>query len=61
MPVRIRIIVIASAIIELAWLKKERRKKEDRRFGHLATCRCGTPVMVSSNPNSLDADENTRE
>ena len=28
-PVRVRIIVIASAIIELTWLKEERRKKID--------------------------------
>ena len=54
------VIVIASAIIVLAWLK-ERKKEEDRRFGRLATCRCGTPAMVSSNVNDLVADENTRE
>ena len=39
----------------------ERKKEEDRRFGRLATCRCGTPAMVSSNVNDLVADENTRE
>ena len=54
---RVWVIVIASAIIVLAWLK-ERKKEEDRR---LATCRCGTPAMVSSNVNDLVADENTRE
>ena len=57
---RVWVIVIASAIIVLAWLK-ERKKEEDRRFGRLATCRCGTPAMVSSNVNDLVADENTRE
>ena len=57
------VFVIASAIIVLAWLKerKKERKKEDRRFGRLATCRCGTPAMVSSNVKDLVADENTRE
>ena len=45
----------------LAERKKERKKEEDRRFGRLATCRCGTPAMVSSNVNDLVADENTRE
>ena len=54
------VIVIASAIIVLAWLK-ERKKEEDRRFGRLVTCRCGTPAMVSSNANDLVDDENTRE
>ena len=60
---RVWVIVIALAIIVLAWLirKKERKKEEDRRFGRLATCRCGTPAMVSSNVNDLVADENTRE
>ena len=61
---RVWVIVIASAIIVLAWLKerkKERKEEEDRRFGRLATCRCGTPAMVSSNVNDLVADENTRE
>ena len=57
---RVWVIVIASAIIVLAWLK-ERKKEEDRRFGRLATCRCGTPAMVSSNVDDLVADENTRE
>ena len=57
---RVCVIVIASAIIVLAWLK-ERKKEEDRRFGRLATCRCGTPAMVSSNVNDLVADENTQE
>ena len=63
LPVRVRIIVIASAILELTWLKEERRrrKKKDRRFDCLETCRCGTPAMVSSNANSLFTDENTRE
>ena len=32
-----------------------------KRFGRLATCRCGTPAMVSSNANDLVADESTRE
>ena len=45
----------------LAERKKERKKEEDRRFDRLATCRCGTPAMVSSNVNDLVADENTRE
>ena len=63
------ITVSASAIIELAWLKKERnkqerkkeRKKEDRRFGRLANYRLGTPVMISISADSLVVDENTRE
>ena len=62
------ITVSASAIIELAWLKKERnkqrkkeRKKEDRRFGRLANFRLGTPVMISISADSLVVDENTRE
>ena len=33
----------------------------DRRFGRLANYRCGTPVMISINANSLVVDENTRE
>ena len=45
----------------LAERKKERKKEEDRRYGRLATCRCGTPAMVSSNVNDLVTDENTRE
>ena len=59
---RVWVIVIASAIIVLAWLKERKKeRKKDRRFGRLATCRCGTPAMVSSNVNDLVADENTRE
>ena len=59
---RVWVIVIASAIIVLAWRKERKRKKEEeRRFGRLATCRCGTPAMVSSNVKDLVADENTRE
>ena len=61
---RAGITVSASAILELAWLKKERkkeRKKEDRRFGRLANYRFGTPVIFSINANSLVVDENTRE
>ena len=59
---RVWVIVIASAIIVLAWLKERKKEEEeDRRFGRLATCRCGTPAMVSSNANDLVADENTRE
>ena len=58
---RVWVIVIASAIIVLAWLKERKKEEEDRRFGRLATCRCGTPAMVSSNVDDLVADENTRE
>ena len=41
--------------------ERKKKEEEDRRFGRLATCRCGTPAMVSSNANDLVADENTRE
>ena len=59
---RVWSIVIASVVIELAWLKERRKKEEeDRRFGRLATYRCGTPAMVSGNANTLVAHENTRE
>ena len=46
--------------IVLSWLKKKARKKIDD-LACLATCRCITPAMVSSNANSLLADENTQE
>ena len=59
---RVWSIVIASVVIELAWLKeKKKEEEEDRRFGRLATYRCGTPAMVSGNANTLVAHENTRE
>ena len=45
---RVRIIVIASVIIAVALLKKERKKKQHK-FAGLATCQCGTSVMLSSN------------
>ena len=56
-------------IIELAWLKEEEerkkeeeeRKKEDRRFGPFSDLPMWHSAMVSSNANSLFADENTRE
>ena len=51
--VRSKVIVIALAVIVLACLKKI----DD--LARLPTCRCGTPAMVSSSTNSLDADENT--
>ena len=40
---------------------ERKKKEEDRRFGRLATYRCGTPAMVSGNANTLVAHENTRE
>ena len=58
---RVWVIVITSAIIVLAWMKERKKEEKDRRFGRLATCRCGTPAMVSSNVDDLVADENTRE
>ena len=39
----------------------EETEKQDRRFAHLATCRCGALVVLSSNAKSLVTDENTRE
>ena len=49
-------------IVELAWLKEEEeRKKEDRRFGPFSDLPMWHSAMVSSNANSLFADENTRE
>ena len=36
-------------------------EKEDRRFAHLVTCRCGASVVLSSNAKSLVTDENTEE
>ena len=52
-------------IIELAWLKEEEeeeeRKKEDRRFGPFSDLPMWHSAMVSSNANSLFANENTRE
>ena len=30
-------------------------------LARLATCQCSTPAMVTSNANSLVADENTRD
>ena len=54
--------VIASVIIELAWLKEEEERKNIDDLARLATCRCGTHRWSSySNANSLFADENTRE
>ena len=38
-----------------------RRKKEDRRFGPFSDLPMWHSAMVSSNANSLFADENTRE
>ena len=45
----------------LAERKKKEEEEDDRRFGRLATYRCGTPAMVSGNANTLVAHENTRE
>ena len=36
-------------------------ENQDRRFAHLATCRCGASAVLSSNGKSLVIDENTRE
>ena len=54
-----------SATIVLAWLKERKKKKERRKkkkdndLASLATCRWGTPALVSSNTNNHVADENT--
>ena len=61
---RIWLIVIASVIIELAWLKEEEEEEEeeeDRRFAPFSDLPMWHSAMVSSNANSLFADENTRE
>ena len=41
--------------------ERRRRKKEDRRFGPFSDLPMWHSAMVSSNANSLFADENTRE
>ena len=52
--------LIASVNIAVALLKNM-TEKEDRRFAHLATCRCGASAVLSSNAQSLVTDENTGE
>ena len=50
----ISIVVIASAVIVLAWLRKE-RNKESQKIDDLlilATCQFGTSVMLSDEGNS---------
>ena len=39
--------------------RKEERKKEDRQFAHLATCRSGTLVILSSKVNGPVAHGST--
>ena len=54
--------MIASAIIVLAWLKKEETRKKMYYYAtppSVSISRCGTPAKVSCNANSLVADENT--
>ena len=36
----------------------EETEKQDRRFTHLATCRCDASTVLSSNAKSLVTDEN---
>ena len=42
-------------------LGKEKNRRWDSWFAHLATCRCGTSAMLSDIANSLVTDENTGE
>ena len=56
MPIRVRIIVIAAAVIELAWLKNQNQKIVES--ARLTACRFGTSVMFFTNANSRVSDEN---
>ena len=54
--VRVRIVVIASTVIVLAWLKdtEERRRKESQKIEDLPvleTCRSGTLAILFSKDN----------
>ena len=45
---------IASAVIKLAWLQKERKKKRSQKIDNLlvlATCQSGSLVMLSGEVN----------
>ena len=60
-------VVIASAVIVLAWLTvtltEERRKKESQKIDDLpvlATCQSGTSAMLSSTSNGPIAHGSTR-
>ena len=60
MPLRVQIIVIASGIIVLAWLKNQNQNQKQKivESARLTTCRFGTSVMFFTNANSLVSDEN---
>ena len=50
----VSIVVIASAIIKLAWLQKERKKKRSQKIDNLlvlATCQSGSLAMLSGEVN----------
>ena len=64
---RVRIVVIASAVIMLVWLTvtptEERRKKGSQKIDDLpvlATCQSGTLAMLSSKVNGPLAHGSTR-
>ena len=59
MPVHVGIFLIASAVIVLAWLKKN--DDEMDRLPALATCHFGTLEIFFSRVNSLVGDDNARE
>ena len=46
MPVCVRITVIASAIVVLAWLKEDEMQNQIGDLACLATCHYDTPAMV---------------
>ena len=56
------IVVIASVVIMLAWLKKNKRKNnsEDGRLPIFVTCQSGTSAMLSGEVDGLGTHGSTR-